>query len=113
MAMLFVAFACLGLVIPSTMVLALEEHGPIAGMASALGGTLQMVAGAAMIGVVSVFFDGTSLPMVTVIALCAVGAFIAQPADARGARQCASSRRNRAAAPPVSAAGGFNPPAAA
>ena len=42
------------------MVLALDEHGPIAGMASALGGTLQMVAGAAMIGVVSVFFDGTA-----------------------------------------------------
>ena len=45
MALLFCAFACLGLVIPSTMVLSLEDHGPIAGMASALGGTLQMVAG--------------------------------------------------------------------
>jgi DHA1 family bicyclomycin/chloramphenicol resistance-like MFS transporter len=33
MALLFCAFACLGLVTPSTMVLALEEHGPIAGMA--------------------------------------------------------------------------------
>src|SRR5262249_34927940 len=32
MALLFAAFAALGLVIPSTMVLALEEHGPIAGM---------------------------------------------------------------------------------
>ena len=42
MTMLFVAFACLGLVIPSTTVLALEEHGPIAGMASALSGTLQL-----------------------------------------------------------------------
>ena len=30
----------------STMVLSLEDHGPIAGMASALGGTLQMVTGA-------------------------------------------------------------------
>ena len=46
-ALLLVAFACLGLVIPATMVLALEDHGPIAGMASALGGTLQMVAGGA------------------------------------------------------------------
>lgn len=74
-AMLFLAFACLGLVIPSTMVLALEEHGSIAGMASALGGTLQMVAGGVMIAIVSLFFDGTALPMVTSIALCAVGAF--------------------------------------
>lgn len=48
-AMLFLAFAWLGLVIPSTMVLSLEDHGPIAGMASALGGTLQMITGAVMI----------------------------------------------------------------
>ncbi len=59
-ALLFLSFAFLGLVIPSTMVLALENHGPIAGMASALGGTLQMVAGGIMIAVVSQFFDGTS-----------------------------------------------------
>ena len=76
MTLLFLAFACLGLVIPSTMVLSLEDHGPIAGMASALGGTLQFVAGAATITLASVFFDGTSLPMVTVIAACAVGAFV-------------------------------------
>lgn len=76
MVMLFVAFAWLGLVIPSTMVLSLEDHGPIAGMASALGGTLQMVTGAVMIVVASVFFNGTSLPMVATIAVCAVAAFI-------------------------------------
>ncbi len=75
-AMLFVANAFLGLVIPSTMVLALEDHGPIAGIASALGGTLQMIAGGAMIAVASLFFDGTALPMVAIIALCAVGAFV-------------------------------------
>ena len=57
--LLFCAFACLGLVVPTTMVLALEEHGPIAGMASALGGTLQMVTGAVVIVVASLFFDGT------------------------------------------------------
>lgn len=76
MVMLFLAFAWLGLVIPATMVLALDDHGPIAGMASALGGTLQMVAGGVLIVIVSAFYDGTSLPMVTAIALCAVGAFI-------------------------------------
>jgi DHA1 family bicyclomycin/chloramphenicol resistance-like MFS transporter len=75
-AMLFVAFAWLGLVIPSTMVLSLEDHGPIAGMASALGGTLQMITGAVMIAVASVFFNGTALPMVTTIAVCAVVALI-------------------------------------
>ena len=60
----------------STAVLALEHHGPIAGMASALGGTLQMVTGGVVIVIVSAFFDGTSLPMVTTIACCAVGAYI-------------------------------------
>nr|QBB78487.1 hypothetical protein [uncultured organism] len=75
MAMLFFAFACLGLVIPSTMVLALEEHGSIAGMASALGGTLQFLTGALMIVISSAFFDGTSFAMVATIVICAVGAF--------------------------------------
>ncbi|MGD9839955.1 MAG: multidrug effflux MFS transporter [Afipia sp.] len=74
--MLFIANAWLGLVIPSTMVLSLEDHGPIAGMASALGGTLQMITGAVMIAAASAFFNGTALPMVTTIAVCAVAAFI-------------------------------------
>lgn len=71
MAGLFVANACLGLVIPTAMVMALEEHGPIAGLASSLGGTLQMLAGGAMIAVSGPFFDGTVLPMLAAIALCA------------------------------------------
>jgi DHA1 family bicyclomycin/chloramphenicol resistance-like MFS transporter len=94
MALIFAAFAFMGLVIPTTMVLALEEHGPIAGMASALGGTLQMMTGAVVIVAVSVFSDNTPLPMVSAIALCAVGAYIlayftlgrrraAQPAEER------------------------------
>lgn len=74
MTLLFVAFAFLGLVIPSTMVLALENHGPIAGIASALGGTLQMVTGGVMIVIVSLLYDGTALPMVGAIAFCSIGA---------------------------------------
>ena len=66
----------MGVVIPTTMVLALDDHGPIAGMASALGGTLQMVTGGAMIVIMSFFFNGTPLPMVTVMTLCALGAFL-------------------------------------
>jgi DHA1 family bicyclomycin/chloramphenicol resistance-like MFS transporter len=76
MILLFLGFAAMGLVIPSTMVLALDEHGPIAGMASALGGTLQMVAGGVMIVIVSLVFDGTPLPMIAAIAFCAVGALV-------------------------------------
>ncbi|MBI1416630.1 MAG: Bcr/CflA family efflux MFS transporter [Limimaricola sp.] len=69
---LFVGNACLGLVIPTTMVMALDEHGDVAGLASSLGGTLQMLAGGAMIALGGLFFDGTALPMVTAIAICAV-----------------------------------------
>jgi len=75
-AMLFLANACLGLVIPTTMVMALDAHGRIAGLASSLGGTLQMVAGGVMIALTGLFFDGTSLPMVAAIALCAVAALV-------------------------------------
>jgi DHA1 family bicyclomycin/chloramphenicol resistance-like MFS transporter len=74
--MLFGTYAWLGLVIPATMVLALDDHGPIAGMAAALGGTLQMLCGGLVIVLVSFFFDGTALAMVTTIALCAIGAFV-------------------------------------
>jgi MFS transporter, DHA1 family, multidrug resistance protein len=68
MTLIFFAFTWLGLVFPLTMVLALEEYGRIAGMASALDGTLQMLTGAAIIVAVSLFFNGTALPMVTTIA---------------------------------------------
>ncbi len=60
----FIASAFMGLVIPTTAVLALERHGAIAGTASALMGTLQMLAGAAVMGIVGLFTDGTPLPMV-------------------------------------------------
>jgi DHA1 family bicyclomycin/chloramphenicol resistance-like MFS transporter len=86
MSLLFLAFSCLGLVIPSTMVLALEDHGPIAGMASALGGAMQMLAGGVTIAVVSVFFNGTALPMVAAIAVCATGALTISWATLSGAR---------------------------
>jgi DHA1 family bicyclomycin/chloramphenicol resistance-like MFS transporter len=81
--LLFVSFAFLGLVIPSTMVLSLENHGKIAGIASALGGTLQMVAGAVITGIAGLFFDGTSLPMVATIACVAVAAFAVSLATLR------------------------------
>lgn len=74
--MLILANACLGLVIPTTMVMALDDHGDIAGLASSLGGMLQMFAGGLMIVLVGPFFDGTPLPMVTAIAICAVIAFV-------------------------------------
>ncbi|MCX2861677.1 multidrug effflux MFS transporter [Paucibacter sp. PLA-PC-4] len=59
-----ISSAFMGLVIPTTSVLALEAHGAIAGTASALLGTLQMLTGAVMMGLAGLFTDGRPLPMV-------------------------------------------------
>ena len=42
------------------MVMALDPHPDIAGLASSLGGTLQMLAGGVMIALAGPFFDGTA-----------------------------------------------------
>ncbi|MCZ2495601.1 Bcr/CflA family efflux MFS transporter [Xylophilus sp. Kf1] len=74
-AMLFVGYGFLGLIVPTTAVLALEEHGAIAGTASALMGTLQFVTGALVVAVSGLFLDGTARPMLVAIAACAVAAY--------------------------------------
>ena len=75
--LLICANACLGLVIPTAMVMALDDHGDTAGLASSLGGMLQMLAGGVMTILVGPFFNGTPLPMVAAIAISAVLAFAA------------------------------------
>ena len=74
--MMLLGFGFLGLVVPAAAVLALDEHGAIAGTASALMGTLQFVAGAAVMAIVGLFVDGTARPMVAGIAACALAAFL-------------------------------------
>jgi DHA1 family bicyclomycin/chloramphenicol resistance-like MFS transporter len=71
-ALYFVASGFMGLVIPTTSVLALEQHGAIAGTASALMGTLQMLGGALAMAVVSLFANGQPLPMVVGMAIGAL-----------------------------------------
>jgi len=70
----FIASGAMGFVIPTTSVLALEKHGAIAGTASALLGTVQMLTGVLVMTIVGFFTDGRPLPMV---AGMAGGAFIA------------------------------------
>jgi DHA1 family bicyclomycin/chloramphenicol resistance-like MFS transporter len=74
--LLFCTYAFLGLVLPTAMVLSLEDHGPIAGTAAALGGTLQMMVGATSIAIVSAVFDNTPLPLAVAIATCAGAALL-------------------------------------
>lgn len=87
MGLLFVGYGFLGLVLPTTAVLALENHGDNAGTASALMGALQMMTGASMMGLTGLFADGTPKPMVVGIGLSALTAFaIAQFATRRRAK---------------------------
>ena len=72
---LVLANAFLGVVIPTTMVLALDDHGDIAGIASSLGGSLQMLTGGLMIVLAGPFLDGTATPMVVTIAICGLLGF--------------------------------------
>ncbi len=72
---LFLGYGLLGLVIPTTSVLAMEEHGEIAGTAAALMGMLHMVTGVVAMTVSGLFANGDPLPMMTAIATCAVLAF--------------------------------------
>ncbi|MDB6177066.1 multidrug effflux MFS transporter [Paracoccus sp. Z330] len=73
---LFMANACLGLVIPTAMVMSLDPHPDIAGLASSLGGTIQMLTGGAMIAVTGPFMDNTAASMVPAIAACAMLAWL-------------------------------------
>ena len=75
-AFLFGGYGFLGMIIPTAAVLALEHHGRIAGTASAMMGTIQFVTSAVVVGLGGMFADGTSLPMVTVIAVCSVVVFM-------------------------------------
>jgi DHA1 family bicyclomycin/chloramphenicol resistance-like MFS transporter len=76
MAPLFIGYGFLGLVIPTTAVLALEHHGAIAGTASALMGALQMIIGSAVMALAGLFANGMPQPMVYGVAACAVAAFL-------------------------------------
>ncbi|MGV8988391.1 MAG: multidrug effflux MFS transporter [Cypionkella sp.] len=62
----------LGLIIPSTMVMALDHQGDKAGLASSLGGTLQMLTGGAMVVSLGPWLGASATPMIAGIAFAAV-----------------------------------------
>jgi DHA1 family bicyclomycin/chloramphenicol resistance-like MFS transporter len=72
MACLFAGYGFLGLVLPTSAVLSLEQHGAIAGTASALMGALQFVVGAAIMAASAAFIGSRPAPMVYGIAICAL-----------------------------------------
>ena len=90
--MLMLGFGFLGLVVPTTSVMALDEHGEIAGAASALMGTLQLISGAVVIAVLSPFVDGTMRPMlvgISAVALISLALAWATLGRGRGQMQAA------------------------
>ncbi len=89
--MLFVGNAFLGVVMPTTMVMALDPHPDIAGLASSLGGTLQMVTGGVMMGLAGLVFDGTAVPMLGAIALAGLLASGTAALTFRGRRRVAEA----------------------
>jgi DHA1 family bicyclomycin/chloramphenicol resistance-like MFS transporter len=98
MALLFVGYGFLGLVMPSSAVLALEDHGKIAGTASALLGTIQFATGACVIGVVGRFLDGTARPMLAGIAACSVIALVLAQGTLRQRRERVAEQATEQAA---------------
>ncbi len=76
MTTLFVGNIFLGVILPTAQVQALEEHGDIAGLASSLGGTMQMVAAGVLVAAAGPFLDGTVLPMLAAIAVCGLIALV-------------------------------------
>ena len=78
LAPMFVIVSSLSFVLPNATALALAEHAAVAGTASALLGVIQFMVGAVAAPLVGVAGPDSAVPMGVVMALCAVGALIAQ-----------------------------------
>ena len=76
LALLFLTIASTGMVGPNATALAMAPYGRRAGSASALLGATQFAAGALAGAFVGLLANGTALPMVGVIALCGVSAWL-------------------------------------
>jgi len=72
--LIFIFLCCQGFVFPNASALSLACFGHNAGSASALLGAIQMGIGAGTSALVSLLQNNTALPMVGVMACCAVGA---------------------------------------
>ncbi|PUA17999.1 Bcr/CflA family multidrug efflux MFS transporter [Glaciimonas sp. PCH181] len=68
--------ACYGFISPNASAIALSQQGRQAGTASALMGTLQFSLGILAGVSMSLWHDGTALPLMTVMTLCGVGALV-------------------------------------
>jgi len=77
----------IGMVFPNGSALALAGHAEVAGMASALLGTLQFTAAAISTTMLSVIGEGSTLPMALVVLPCGVLAVVVNFVLLRGSNQ--------------------------
>lgn len=70
--LLFIMVMSVGGIMPTCNILAMESHGAISGTAAALMGALGFGAGALASFAIGVLDDGTALPMIGIMAACAV-----------------------------------------
>ena len=74
--LLLVYLSCQGFTFPNSSALSMAPFSKNAGSASALMGAVQMGLGALSSGLVSMFSNGTALPMTGIMACCAICSFI-------------------------------------
>lgn len=74
--LIFGFLGCQGFVFPNTSALALNPFSKLAGSASALLGSIQLGIGAIASALVSVFHNHTAMPMVAVMAGCAILSYL-------------------------------------
>ena len=74
--LLLMFLSCQGFIFPNSSALSMAPFAKNAGSASALMGGIQMSMGALSAATVSVFSNGTALPMSAVMAVCAVSSFL-------------------------------------
>jgi DHA1 family bicyclomycin/chloramphenicol resistance-like MFS transporter len=82
LALLFIAVASMGAVLPMATALAMDDHPERAGAASGLFGFLQFITGSAIAPLAGVAGPGTALPMALIMPACSLGALLCL----RGAR---------------------------
>lgn len=73
---LFLVVSSVGLVLPNSFALALQDHGDVAGSAAALLGLSQHLIGAAVVPLVGLAGEDSAVPMGIVIAVLGVGGLL-------------------------------------
>lgn len=76
MALLFLTLSTAGIIAPNVAAIAMAPFGEVAGSASALLGTIQFGVGSAAGAIVGIFHNGTSVPMISGVAGCALASWI-------------------------------------